>query len=54
MKPEFAILTHLGMKVIPRATEEATWISEKTGVLTVAARDGMRIYAGDKIEVKRR
>ncbi len=54
VKPEFAILTHLGMKVIPRAAEQATWITEKTGVPTVSAKDGMRIYAGDKIEVKRR
>ncbi len=54
VKPEFAILTHLGMKVIPDATEQATWITEKTGIPTIAAKDGMRIYAGDKIEVKRR
>ncbi|MEA2054983.1 MAG: MBL fold metallo-hydrolase [Candidatus Thermoplasmatota archaeon] len=54
VKPEFAILTHLGMKVIPRAAEQATWITEKTGVSTIAAQDGMRIYAGEKLEVKRR
>jgi len=54
IKPEFAVLTHLGMKAIPVASEMATWITEQSHVTTIAAKDGMRIYAGDKIEVKRR
>jgi phosphoribosyl 1,2-cyclic phosphodiesterase len=54
VQPEFAILTHMGMKTIPRAGEQATWIAEKTGISTIAAKDGMRIYANDQIEVKRR
>jgi phosphoribosyl 1,2-cyclic phosphodiesterase len=54
VKPEFALLTHLGMKAIPVATEMATWITEQSGITTIAAKDGMRIYIGDQIEVKRR
>ncbi|HDS59787.1 MAG TPA: MBL fold metallo-hydrolase [Thermoplasmatales archaeon] len=54
VQPEFAILTHLGMKAIPLAAEQATWITEQTGVTTIAAKDSMRIYAGDTIEVKRK
>ena len=53
VKPEFALLTHLGLKAIPVATEMATWISEQSDITTIAAKDGMRIYMGDQIEVKR-
>ncbi|KAA0001354.1 MAG: MBL fold metallo-hydrolase [Thermoplasmata archaeon] len=54
VKPELAILTHMGMKVLPQAAEQANWIAERTKVATIAAKDGMRIYAGEKIEIKKR
>ena len=53
VKPEIAVLTHMGLKTIPHATEQANWLSEKTGVPTISAFDGMRIYMEDKIEVKK-
>ncbi|KAA0015381.1 MAG: MBL fold metallo-hydrolase [Thermoplasmata archaeon] len=53
VKPELAILTHMGLKVIQQATKQANWISEKTGIPTIAAIDGMRIYLEDKIEIKK-
>ncbi|MBI4814233.1 MAG: MBL fold metallo-hydrolase [Methanobacterium sp.] len=42
--PKLAIMTHLGMKLITdHPVEEANRISKKTGVKTIAARDGMVI-----------
>ena len=52
VKPELAVLTHMGMEVITRAAQQATWISEKSGVPTIAGKDGMSLYLDDKIEVK--
>lgn len=44
VSPKFAIMTHLGMKMIMNnAKEEAKIVKEKTGVNTVAAYDGMKI-----------
>jgi len=44
VKPEKAILTHFGMKMMRGVAErEARWIEEKTRVKTIAARDGMSI-----------
>ncbi|MFQ5801070.1 MAG: MBL fold metallo-hydrolase [Candidatus Hydrothermarchaeales archaeon] len=40
--PETAIITHFGMKMLPVARKEAVNIEAKTGVRTIAARDGMR------------
>lgn len=49
VKPEKAILTHFGMKMMRGVAEkEARWIQEKTGVKTIAARDGMVIDSEDK------
>jgi len=42
VKPETAILTHFGMKMIGESRKEAARIEETTGVRTIAARDGMR------------
>ncbi len=53
VKPELAILTHMGLKVIQDATKQANWVSEATGIPTIAAIDGMRIYLEDKIEIKK-
>ncbi|MFH1285834.1 MAG: MBL fold metallo-hydrolase [Candidatus Micrarchaeota archaeon] len=43
-KPKLAILSHLGMEFIKKPAEvEAEFVREKTGVETIAARDGMKI-----------
>lgn len=43
IKPKKCIITHFGVKMHPVAEKEAKAIKEKTGVDTLAARDGMRI-----------
>ena len=53
IKPELAILTHMGLKVLSNATKQANWITQNAGVPTIAAIDGMRIYMDDKIEIKK-
>jgi phosphoribosyl 1,2-cyclic phosphodiesterase len=41
IRPRLAVLTHLGMQLPPRVAQEtAAGISERTGVPTLAARDG--------------
>jgi ribonuclease BN (tRNA processing enzyme) len=39
-KPKLAILNHFGMRMLKVAEREAAWITEQTGVKTIAARDG--------------
>lgn len=52
-RPERAMLTHLGMRMIFRGPgREAKRIEEETGVPTVAAVDGMRVTVGEKVEVQ--
>ena len=52
-KPGIVILTHIGMKMLNAGPEgEAAYIEEETGVPAVAARDGMRVIVGERIEVK--
>lgn len=52
-QPEKAVLTHLGMQMIFAGPEkEAKHIQEKTGVPTIAAKDGMRLHFGENIEEK--
>ncbi len=53
VKPELAILTHLGLKVIGDANAQATWINEQSGIPTIVAFDGMRVYMEEKIEIKK-
>jgi phosphoribosyl 1,2-cyclic phosphodiesterase len=53
IKPELVVLTHMGMEVIPRAAEQATWIADKTGISTIAGKDGMSLYLEEKIEVRK-
>ncbi len=56
VKPEIALITHFGMRVIQENPEtQAKWIEERTGVRTVAARDFMMVEFGDDgIEVSDR
>ena len=53
VNPELAILTHMGIKFMNVASEQANFVSEETGVNTIAAMDGMRVYMEDKIEIKK-
>jgi len=53
-KPEMAVATHFGMKMIfSGPNREVKFIEEKTGVPTLAASDGMRLHVGEKIWVER-
>ena len=52
VKPELAVATHFGMKMLFRGpTYEVKLIEEKTGVPTVAAFDGMKLRVGEQITV---
>ncbi len=52
VEPEMVVLTNFGMQMIFRGPDhEAKLVEEKTGVPTVAAKDGMRISLGEKIQV---
>lgn len=52
-RPEMAVLTHFGMKMIFRGpASEAEFIQQKTGVPTIAAKDGMRLNIGEKIQTQ--
>ena len=53
VKPELAILTHMGIKFIEDASHQANMVTEETGITTIAALDGMRVYMGEKIEIKK-
>lgn len=60
IKPEMAVITHFGMRVIQENPEtQAKWIENRAGVKTVAARDFMTldlrkdaIVVGDRIKEK--
>jgi len=53
-RPEMAVTTHFGMKMIFRGpNRQAKLIEEKTGVPTLAASDGMRLRVGEEIWVER-
>jgi phosphoribosyl 1,2-cyclic phosphodiesterase len=52
VKPEIAVATHFGMKMIYSGPNyEVKAIEEQTGVPTVAAFDGMRLKIGERITV---
>ena len=52
VKPEMAIATHFGMKMLYSGpNREIKLIEEKTGVPTVAASDGMKLTIDKEIEV---
>ncbi len=53
-RPEAAVLTHFGMRMIFRGpSREAKVVEEETGVPTTAAVDGMRIKVNEKVQVQR-
>jgi len=54
-RPENAIITHFGMQMIFRGpNNEAKLIESKTGVPTIAAKDGMHVKINEKIEIVRK
>jgi hypothetical protein len=53
VKPEIAVLTHMGLKVLSNVSYQANWITQNSGVPTIAAFDGMRLYMDEKIEIKK-
>lgn len=55
-KPEMAVITHFGMRVIQENPEtQAKWIEDRSGVRTVAARDFMMVeMKGDEMVVSDR
>jgi len=55
VKPELAVATHFGMKMIFSGPKRETkLIEKKTGVPTLTAFDGMRLRVGEKIQVERK
>lgn len=53
VRPEKAVLTHLGMQMIFQGpAREAKLIEEKTGTPTIAATDGMQIIFGEQIRIE--
>ncbi len=53
IKPEIAILTHFGLKMLNENPEyQADWIWKETGIRTIAAEDGMVVKIGKKIELE--
>lgn len=55
VQPRLAILTQFGMKMLTgNPAAEAAKVAEETGVPTIAAHDGMRVYLGDDIQVRMR
>ena len=52
IKPEIAILTHFGLKMIEENPDfQADWVWKETGIRTIAADDGMVVELGKDIEV---
>jgi len=52
-RPEWAILTHLGMNMIFQGpAKQAELVKERTGVPTVAAVDGMVVSFGETVDFK--
>jgi hypothetical protein len=44
IRPELAVITHFGMRVIQENPEtQAKWIEDRSGIRTVAARDFMML-----------
>ncbi len=53
IKPEIAILTHFGLKMLNENPEyQADWIWKETGIRTIAAEDGMLVKIGKRIEIE--
>ena len=54
VKPEAAVITHFGMRMIfANPSKEARFVEKKTGIKTFAATDGMEIDVAKGINVKK-
>ena len=54
VKPELAILTHMGMKFINADPHvQAAWIEDQSGVKTVPAHDGMLVGLEQEISIRK-
>jgi ribonuclease BN (tRNA processing enzyme) len=52
IKPEMVLLTHFGLRALKAGPEQiADWISENSGVKTIAAEDGMKVEIGEEIRI---
>jgi len=52
IKPEVALLTHFGLRTLRTGPDhEASWIQERTGIETVAAKDGMSVKIDNEIRL---
>lgn len=52
-RPRCVVLTHFGMKMLNADPDaEAKYLEDETGIPTVAARDGLLVVLGDKIETR--
>jgi phosphoribosyl 1,2-cyclic phosphodiesterase len=50
-KPGVLLLTHFGMKMVNAGPEkEAEYIENSTGVPVIAAKDGLQVFIGEKIQ----
>ena len=55
VKPELAVITHFGMRVIQENPDtQAKWIEDRSGVKTIAARDNMTLDLKKEIAVSDR
>ncbi|MCS4540888.1 MAG: MBL fold metallo-hydrolase [Euryarchaeota archaeon] len=53
-KPELAVLTHFGMKMIlQNPAKQAQWVEKETGSKTIAAEDGMVIKIDKEITISK-
>lgn len=51
-RPKCIVLTHFGMRMLNAGPDtEAAFLEEETGVPAVAAKDGMKLTLGERIEV---
>jgi len=52
IKPEIAVLTHFGLRILRHDPDkEAEWITNTTGIRTVAAKDGLMLNIGMEINL---
>jgi ribonuclease BN (tRNA processing enzyme) len=52
IKPEMVLLTHFGLRALKAGPESiAEWISENSGIKTIAAEDGMKVEMVDEINI---
>ncbi len=50
--PQYAVLTHFGMKMLLRdPTKEARRAEKESGIRTIAAKDGLELIMNDKIRI---